>query len=82
MWGAVHLGQIIWSGTDVSPTGFDGFKNTRINSGVIPNIGGNEGNRKVGMSISAKVKPAHTIGFLRFDWAMRIDQRMARPRDM
>ena len=66
----------------MSPTGFDGFKNTRISNGVIPNIGGNEGNSNVGISMSAKVKPAHTKGFLRFDWAMRIDQRTARPRDM
>ena len=78
----MHLGQIIWSGIDVSPTGFDGFKNTRISNGVIPNIGGNEGNSNVGISMSAKVKPAHTKGFLRFDLAMRIDQRTARPRDM
>ena len=78
----MHLGQIIWSGIDVSPTGFDGFKNTRISNGVIPNIGGNEGNSNVVISMSAKVKPAHTKGFLRFDWAMRIDQRTARPRDM
>ena len=78
----MHLGQIIWSGIAVSPTGFDGFKNTRISNGVMPNIGGNEGNSNVGISMSAKVKPAHTKGFLRFDWAMRIDQRTARPRDM
>ena len=78
----MHFGHIIWSGTDGSLTGFDGFKNTRINIGVIPNIGGNEGNSKVGTSISENVRPAHTKGFLRLDWAIRIDQSIANPSDM
>jgi len=82
MWEALHFGHVICSGDVEFPPDVEGFKNTRISSGAMPSIGGSEGRRKVGISIRANVKPAHTKGFLRFDWAIRIDQSIARPRDM